>query len=117
MKLATSNPVPVLTVQPAGCPAQFEVMLLLKLKTPVIVSGLRISRDRKVMLPPLLIVCFPLIEVTLSKIWKSFWLVMSGWLPFAPRFLMFWNVICDIADVALLRLTPGSPTALAGLVP
>ena len=61
--------------------------------------------------------CFPLIQVTLLKIWKSFWLVMSGWLPFWPRFRMFWNVICDIADVALLRLMPGSPTAWAGLVP
>src|SRR4051812_41406726 len=117
MKLATSNPIEVLTLQPAGCPAQFDVMLLLKLNTPVIVSGLRISRDRNVMLPPLRIVCFPLIEVMLSKIWKSFWLVMSGWLPFAPRFLMFWNVICDIADVALLMLTPGRPTAFAGFVP
>src|SRR5262245_22406866 len=117
MKLATSKPVEVLTVQPAGCPAQFDVMLLLKLNTPVIVSGLRISRERNVMLPPLLIVCFPLTQVTLSKIAMSFWLVMSGWLPFAPSPRMFWNVICDIADVALLMLTPGSPTALAGFVP
>src|SRR5262249_42035872 len=100
MKLATSKPVALFTEHPAGCPAQFDVMLLLKLKTPVMVSALRISRDRNVRLPPLLIVCFPLTQVTLSKIAKSFWLVMSGWLPFAPRFLMFWNVICDIADVA-----------------
>src|SRR5262245_14675810 len=117
MKLATSKPVELLTVQPAACPAQFDVMLLLKLNTPVIVSGFRISRERNVMLPPLLMVCFPLTQVTLSKIAKSFWFVMSGWLPFAPRFRMFWNVICDIADVALLRFTPGSPTARAGLVP
>src|SRR5262245_53291624 len=117
MKLATSKPVEPLTVQPAAWPAQFDVMLLLKLKTPVIVSAFRISRERNVMLPPLLIVCLLLTQVTLSKIAKSFWLVMSGWLPFCPRFLMFWNVICDIADVALLMLTPGSPTALAGLVP
>ena len=68
-------------------------------------------------LPPLLIVCLPLIQVTLSKIWKSFWLVMSGWLPLAPRFRMFWNVICVIAEVASLRLMPGRPTAAAGLVP
>ncbi len=32
MKLATSKPVALLTVQPAGWPAQFDVMLLLKLK-------------------------------------------------------------------------------------
>ena len=69
MKLATSKPVEPLTEQPAGWPAQFDVMLLLKLKTPVIVSGLRISRERSVRLPPLLIVCLPLIQVTLSKIW------------------------------------------------
>ena len=92
MKLATSKPVALLTVQPAGWPAQFDVMLLLKLKTPVIESALRISRERRVRLPPLLTVCLPLIQVTLSKIWKSFWLVMSGWLPLAPRFRMFWNV-------------------------
>ena len=60
-------------------------MLLLKLKMPVIESALRISRERKVMLPPLFTVCLPLIHVTLSKIWKSFWLVMSGWLPFGAE--------------------------------
>ena len=92
MKLATSKPVALLIVQPAGRPAQFDVMLLLKLKLPTIVSAFRISRDRSVRLPPLLSVCLPLIQVTLSKIWKSFWLVMSGWLLLAPRFLMFWNV-------------------------
>ena len=83
MKLATSKPVALLTAQPAAVwPAQFDVMLLLKLKTPVIVSALRISRDRSVMLPPPFTVCLPLTQVTLSKIWKSFWFVMSGWLPF-----------------------------------
>ncbi len=40
MKLATSKPVAPLTEQPAGWPAQFDVMLLLKLKTPVIVSAI-----------------------------------------------------------------------------
>ena len=54
MKLATSNPVALFTVHPAGWPAQFDVMLLLKLKLPTIVSALRISRDRSVMLPPAL---------------------------------------------------------------
>ena len=34
MRLATSKPVELFTVQPAGWPAQFDVMLLLKLKTP-----------------------------------------------------------------------------------
>ena len=118
MKLATSKPVVLLTVQPAGWPAQFEVMLLLKSKMPVIVSALRISRDRRVRLPPLLIVCLPLIQVTLSKIWKSFWLVMSGWLPFGAQ-------VPDVLEVELRhrrgrpgsRLMPGMPTAAAGLVP
>ena len=100
MKLATSKPVLLLTVQPAGCPAQLDVMLLLKLKLPTIVSAFRISRERSVRLPPVRTVCLPLIQVTLLKIWKSFWLVMSGWLPLAPRFRMFWNVSCVIADVA-----------------
>ena len=91
MKLATSKPVALLTVQPAGWPAQFDVMLLLKLKLPTMVSALRISRDRSVRLPPAFSVCLPVLRVTLSKIWKSFWLVMSGWLLFAPRFRMFWK--------------------------
>ncbi len=117
MKLATSKPVALFTAHPAAVwPAQFDVMLLLKLKTPTIVSALRISRDRRVRLPPVLTVCLPLTQVTLSKIWKSFWLVMSGWLPLAPRLRMFWNVNCVIADVASFRLMPGRPTALAGLV-
>ena len=107
----------MLTVHPAGCPAQFDVMLLLKLKTPTMVSALRISRDRRVRLPPLLTVCLPLSQVTLSKIWKSFWLVMSGWLLLAPRLRMFWNVSCVIAEVTSFRLMPGRPTAVAGLVP
>src|SRR5262249_2974092 len=102
---------------PAACPAQFDVMLLLKLKTPTIESALRISRDRSSRLPPILIVCLPRLQVTLSSSEKSFWLVISGWLPLAPRFLMFWNVICDIADVTGFRLMPGRPTAFAGFVP
>ena len=61
MKLATSNPVALLTVQPAGCPAQFDVMLLLKLKLPTMVSALRISRERSVRLPPAFSVCLPLL--------------------------------------------------------
>src|SRR4051812_12161319 len=117
MKLATSNPVPLLTEQPAGWPAQFDVMLLLKLKFPTIVSAFRISRDLSVRLPPVLTVCFPFSHVTLSKSWMSFWFVMSGWLLFAPRFLMFWNVNWVIADATELMLMPGSPTALAGFVP
>ena len=50
-----------------------------------------------------------MIQVTLSKIWKSFWFVMSGWLPFDPRFLdpPFWKMIWLIADVTSFRLTPG----------
>jgi len=43
MKLATSNPVLLLTVQPAAWPAQLDVMLLLKLKLPTIVSAFRES--------------------------------------------------------------------------
>ena len=107
MKLATSNPVALLTAQPAVWPAQFEVMLLLKLKTPVIVSALRISRDRSVRLPPLFTVCLPLTQVTLSKIWKSFWLVMSGWLLLAPRFRMFWNVELRHRRRRVVQIDPG----------
>ena len=91
-------------------------MLLLKLKLPTMVSALRISRERSVRLPPAFIVCLPVLRVTLSKIWKSFWLVMSGWLLLAPRFLMFWKSNCVIADVTSPRLMPGSPTASAGFV-
>ena len=69
------------------------------------------------MLPPPFSVCRPLIHVTLSKIWKSFWFVMSGWLPLAPRFRMFWNWICVIAEVASLKLTPGMPTAVGQVLP
>ena len=104
-------------MQPVALPAQFDVMLLLKPKLPTIVSAFRISRERKVTLPPNLKVCLPLIQVTLSKIWKSFWFVMSGWLPFAPRFRMFWNVICVIADVVSLTLMPGTPIACARFSP
>jgi hypothetical protein len=72
MKLATSKPSMPLRCSPP-LPAQFDVLLLLKLKhAGDRVSGLRISRDRNVILPPLLIVCFPLTQVTLSKIAKSF---------------------------------------------
>src|SRR6476661_7721908 len=117
MKLATSNPVALLTEQPAPWPAQFDVMLLLNAKFPTIVSAFRISRDRNVRLPPALRVCLPLVDVTLSKIWKSFWLVMSGWLLFAPRFRMFWKLSWVIADATELTLMPGRPTAFAGLVP
>jgi hypothetical protein len=52
MKLATSKPVLLFTVQPGPCPAQFDVMLLLKLNCPTIVSAFRISRERSVRLPP-----------------------------------------------------------------
>ena len=91
-------------------------MLLLNLKMPMIVSALRISRDRKVRLPPPLNVCLPLIQVTLSKIWKSFWFVISGWLPLWPIFRMFWNVNWVIADVASFRLIAGDAHRVAGLV-
>ena len=89
-------------------------MLLLNWKLPVIESELRTLRDLKVMLPPPLSVCLPLIHVTLSKSWKSFWFVISGWLPFCPRFLMFWKIIWVMPDVGSLKLMPGRPTALAG---
>ncbi len=98
-------------------PVQFDVLLLSKPKMPVIESAFRISRDLSVRLPPALSVCLPLSHVTLSKNWKSFWFVISGWLPLAPRFRMFWNCIWLIADVTVFRLIPGRPTALAGLVP
>ena len=73
-------------------------MLLLKLKLPTMVSAFRISRERSVRLPNF-IVWRPVLRVTLSKIWKSFWLVMSGWLLSAPRLRMFWKASCVIADV------------------
>ena len=92
-------------------------MLLLKVKLPTMVSALRISRDRSVRLPPAFSVWRPVIQVTLSKIWKSFWLVMSGWLLLAPRLRMFWNPSWVIAEVTEFRLMPGRPTACAGLVP
>ncbi len=116
-KLATSKPVFAWMVQPLARPAQFDVWLLLNAKLPTMLSAFRISRDRRVRLPPILTVCRPFSHVTLSKNWKSFWLVMSGWLPLAPRFRMFWNASCVIADVTSLRLMPGMPTAAAGLVP
>src|SRR5262249_7705626 len=77
-KLATSKPVALFTEQPAGWPAQFDVMLLLKAKTPVIESALRTSRERRLRGPPDWICCLPCVHVTLSKNEKSFWLVMSG---------------------------------------
>ena len=89
----------LLSTQVDGWPAQFDVWLLLNWNCPTGLSALRISRDRNVRLPPVLIVWLPLIHVTLSKIWKSFWFVMSGWLLLAPRFRMFWKLSCDIADV------------------
>ena len=49
-------------------------------------------------------VCRPLIQVTLSKIWKSFWFVISGWLLFAPRLRMFWNVSWVIAEVGVVQV-------------
>src|SRR5262245_36487539 len=116
MKLATSKPVLLLTVHHAGWPAQFDVMLLLKLNCPTIVSALRISRERRIRLPPILIVCLPCVQVRLSANEKSFWFVISGWLLLAPRFRMFWNVIWVIADVTSFMLMPGRPTAFAGLV-
>ena len=117
MKLATSKPVAVLMVQPLARPAQFDVWLLLNPKLPTMVSAFRISRERSVTLPPAFSVCRPFSQVTLSKNCRSFWLVISGWLLLAPRFRMFWNPSCVIADVASLRLMPGMPTAAAGLVP
>ena len=75
----------------AAWPAQFEVWLLLNPKLPTMVSAFRISRERSVTLPPAFSVWRPFSQVTLSKNWKSFWLVISGWLLLAPRFRMFWN--------------------------
>src|SRR5258708_31866664 len=90
-------------------PAQFGVEFWLKSNRPTIVSAFRISRERFVMLPPSFIVCLPATRVTLSKNWKSFWLVISGWLAFAPRFRMppLLNMIWLIADVVSPRLIPG----------
>ena len=99
-------------------PAQLEVMLLLKPKLPTMLSAFRISRERKVTLPPILKVCGPLIQVTLSKIWKSFWFVMSGWLLLEPRFRMFWKLSWVIAEfVGSPRLMPGMPIACARFSP
>ena len=117
-KLATSKPVFELTVQPAAVPAQFEVMLLLNWKFPTIVSAFRISRERKVTLPPTLNVWRPEILVTLLKIWKSFWFVISGWLPLAPRLRMFWKPSWVIPEfVGSSRLMPGMPIACARFSP
>ena len=84
-KLATSNPVFAIGVQLPVAPVQLDVWLPLKKNWPVIESALRISRDRSVRLPPAFKVWRPITRVTLSKTWKSFWFVMSGWLPFWPR--------------------------------
>ena len=65
--------------------------VVVELKLPTMVSAFRISRERSVRLPPNFMVWRPVLRVRLSKIWKSFWLVMSGWLLFAPRLRMFWN--------------------------
>ena len=77
-------------------------------------SAFRISRDRWVKLPPTFIVCLPATRVTLSKNWKSFWLVMSGWLPFAPRFRMppLLNMIWLIADVVVAEIDARNPDRL-----
>src|SRR6202040_1565473 len=48
---------------------------------------------------------------------KSFWVVMRGWVPLAPRFLLFWNCIWLTAEVTELILTPRIPAFCAGLVP
>ncbi len=56
-------------------------------------------------------------KVTLSKSWKSFWFVIRGWLPLAPMFRMFWNVICVMAEVASLTLMPGMPISEARFCP
>ena len=76
-------------------------------------SALRISRERSVRLPPDFHVWRPLIQVTLSNIWKSFWFVISGWLLLAPRFRMFWKLSWVIADVDGLTLMPGMPICAA----
>jgi hypothetical protein len=106
-----------LSVQAVTVPAQLEVMLLLKVNMPTILSALRISRERHVTLPPSLNVCLLLIQVTLSKTWKSFWFVMSGWLLLAPRLRMFWKFIWVIAEVTWLRFIPGMPILSAMFVP
>ena len=62
-------------------------------------------------------VCLPDTRVMLSKTWKSFWFVMSGTLPLAPRLRMFWKFSIVMAEVDWLRLIPGMPTAAAGFVP
>ena len=80
-------------------------------------SAFRISRERNVTLPPILSVCLPLIQVTLSKIWKSFWFVMSGWLLLAPRFRMFWKLSWVIADVDVVEVDAGDAHASARFVP
>ena len=100
-------------------PEQFDVRFWLKSNRPTIVSALRISRERSVRLPPAFIVCLPATRVTLSKNWKSFWFVISGWLPFAPMFRMppSLNMIWLIADVVSPRLTFLRPTVCAMLVP
>ena len=116
-KLATSKPVLASSVQVLGWPAQFEVWLLLNWNCPTMLSAFRISRDRSVRLPPVFSVWRPLIQVTLSKIWKSFWFVIRGWLLLAPRSRMFWKSICVIADVAGEVLMPGMPTACARFSP
>src|SRR5262245_20842302 len=116
MKLATSKPVVDWTVQPVVWPAQFEVGLLLNTNWPTMVSAFRISRERKVTLPPAFMVCLPETLVTLSKIWKSFWFVIRGWFELAPRFRMFWKVSWVMPEVASFRLIPGIATAFAGFL-
>ena len=109
----------VLTVQPVVWPAQFEVWFWLKKNWPTMVSAFRISRERKVTLPPALKVCRPRMWVTLSKICRLPRFVMSGWLPFAPRLREppCSNWIWVMADVTSLMLTPGMPAASARFRP
>src|SRR2546430_1166963 len=77
-KLATSNPVLALTVQPLLRPAQLEVWFWLKKNWPTMLSAFRTSRDRAVRLPPALNVWRPRMWVTLSKICRLPRFVMRG---------------------------------------
>src|SRR5262245_32516077 len=116
-KLATSKPVVESRTHVLGLPAQFEVWLLLNWNCPTMLSAFRTSRERSVRLPPVFRVCRPLIQVTLSNLWKSFWLVISGWLLLAPRSRIAVKSICVIADVAGDVLMPGIPMAVARFSP
>ena len=78
----------------AGWPGAVRGLVVVELELPDDLSALRISRERSVRLPPAFSVCRPLIQVTLSKIWKSFWFVISGWLLFGPE-------VPDVLEVKL----------------